>query len=149
MKKIHIPTKTPIFKPTAAATAKANSNTKKTDNKNIYDTSFIAECINNTEWNEYNHINLCAEFVLNRLNENRLTDGYNIISISLYPFKVVIESIPQTYCIYQDGRQKYKYHYFDNCRVNILHESKSTPILTAVYNDQLFKSYKPYIEIDV
>lgn len=145
-------TRQPTFRPTAAATAKANPHTFKADPRNIFDFSYLIDCINSLDFSDYNHINLCAEYLTDRISGSttEFNDGFTSFTINLYPFKIYIDTIPQTYCIYtSDGRQKYKYHYYDTLRITIYHYTKEAPVFYQAFNDHRYLSFKHYIEIDL
>ena len=123
-----------VFKKTAGQTAKAND-AQKVDNRNIIDYNYILQQLETLDTDIYNNLNfspaaICEKFRAAMQEYSNIEayqiGGYIYIKLSFYPFYVVVEAFTDHYCIYDDekGKQIYKIHVANNCRIHIAHESK-------------------------
>ena len=132
-----------VFKKTAGQTAKAND-AQKVDNRNIIDYSYILQKLTELDTSNYNNIYFSAAAAAEQFraamqeykNIEYYTGGYIYTRLNFYPYYIVIEAFTDHYCIYDNdsGRQLYKVHAADNCRIYIFHEAKDRALFAETYN---------------
>ena len=148
-----------IFRKTAGTTAKAN-NLQKVDNRNLLDYSYILQKLEELDTEIYNNLNfspaaICEKFRAAMQQYNNINcfeiGGYIYIKLNFYPFFVVVEAFTDHYCINDDdrGKQLYKIHAADNCRIHIFHEMREYAIFSETYNPAGLQTAGRYYGINI
>ena len=148
-----------VFKKTAGQTAKAND-AQKVDNRNIIDYNYILEQLNNLDTDIYNNLNLSRAGICEKFRaamqeykniECYTIGGYIFIKLSFYPYSVSIEAFTDHYCIYDNdsGRQLYKLHTADNCRIFINHVAADHALFAETYNPSGLQAAGRYYEVNL
>ena len=146
------------FKRTAGQTAAAN-NAIKVDNKNVIDYTYIINQINGINWDKYSDLHLSAAGV-KEIFEREMQQPYNIKSFDLglvmvrietHNHIIWIETFTNHYCIYDpdSGKQLYKYHSAENCRVYLFRKDKEFAIYAETFNPANLQAAGRYIDIDL
>lgn len=146
------------FRRTAAQTAAAN-NAEKLDNKNVIDYSYIIDQINAINWNEYNNLNLSAAGIIELYelemqqphNKQSFNSGLVMIRLETRDYIIWIEAFTNHYCIYdpESGKQLYKYHTAENCRVYLFKKGIETAVYAETFNPVNLQAAGRYIEVNL
>lgn len=145
------------FRRTAAATAAANK-AGKIDNKNVIDYSYIIDQISTIDWSAYNNLNLSAAGVIElftremqeRHNKQSFDIGLVMIRLETRDYIIWIEAFTNHYCIYdpESGKQLYKYHSAENCRIYIFKKGIEAAVYAETFNPVNLQAAGKYIEVN-
>lgn len=149
-----ISTRTPEFKRTPAATIKANRNTARSaaGNKKIVDFSYLCDCLNSIDWNQFNNLQISAagiaEIIAGKIAAiDPEYDTMPVIKVTTFDYVFYIHLQPQRYIITDQDDYKilYNYYYHDNMKIVMYSRFSDMPVFSAEFNPHKCQAFRSSI----